>query len=807
MAKRRGCGGKAGGAKRRYADGGMVGLEAARRLPSALESFAHDQRWRQGHQLTGTQRERVDAEQAGLAAMAQLAGYQGPGAAGQQAGQPAGQAAPSAPEAPDWARRAQPQNALLQPAPRADAGGAGLDVLSDRLYQDPLTQAVNVQGLAGGGLVDPRLGPPGRDTIPAVVGGRGMVALDGGEYVLPRDTTRKVGKPTLDKLVDQTHTPVQPQRLEMPGLADGGWLGGWFKGVPRDRAAQIDEPVNQAVAPPPQQVAAAPEPEPPGQSLADVMREIRAKNPPTARYADGGRVSYGPWAPVDDIEKTLQERRQRAVFGRDPRAGDRQISDLEMANRPAPNTRSGAHGGNANLPEGAPLAAAAGGEKPAAPAPRKPVLPLFNPAQARAEQAAYAKQHGGPPNPYAQSYEDLGELAGAAWNQVKRPFQAIAAAHRRTAALSGSPEQLRSALRGEPEYPAMRPGGPRRSLAADVAAGRDLQLGEAQARELSEPGAALTRVRPAAVDPRLAGGGGGAAVGPEQMPIGGGLDYVAPVLDYVAPVAGVPGAFKNVVAPDGQAEYGKAIYSDSPLGATRSGLDADLRKSGPAAGNPFGTLPATAAEGRLALAKRWYGMKPEERGRMPMWLAGDLGMIPPSPLEQRIGAALGERERQRSFDAWDKQAQRQHDAALKAIEIEGDWDKGAREAAAQWDTELGKAVEGLGAKPADALGGQAGQAAPGLSPYGQAFLRREGAKLRRLIPDLGVNSVIGGLYEAAAMIPSEEQALAQVMTRLGLDEPTDKAREAANELRRAAEQAALAEAERRFFGTGGKPQG
>jgi hypothetical protein len=39
------------------------------------------------------------------------------------------------------------------------------------------------------------------------------IRLSNGEYVLPADTVRKVGKEALDSLVQETHTPVRKQAI------------------------------------------------------------------------------------------------------------------------------------------------------------------------------------------------------------------------------------------------------------------------------------------------------------------------------------------------------------------------------------------------------------------------------------------------------------------------------------------------------------------------------------------------------------------------------------------------------------------
>jgi hypothetical protein len=71
------------------------------------------------------------------------------------------------------------------------------------------------------------------------------------------------------------------------GFADGGLVSGLFRGVPRDRAAQIDAAVNGAVAPTPATVPASEpvdEEDTPEARMRALMRDIRTN------YADGGQV-------------------------------------------------------------------------------------------------------------------------------------------------------------------------------------------------------------------------------------------------------------------------------------------------------------------------------------------------------------------------------------------------------------------------------------------------------------------------------------------------------------------------------------
>jgi hypothetical protein len=56
--------------------------------------------------------------------------------------------------------------------------------------------------MGAGGVRGP--GGPVDDKIPAM--------LSDGEYVLPADTVKAIGKKNIDKVVDKTHTPASVQR-------------------------------------------------------------------------------------------------------------------------------------------------------------------------------------------------------------------------------------------------------------------------------------------------------------------------------------------------------------------------------------------------------------------------------------------------------------------------------------------------------------------------------------------------------------------------------------------------------------------
>lgn len=115
----------------------------------------------------------------------------------------------------------------------------------DLMKERNALEARGVQGLSKGldSLLDVTdggavpLGSPGVDTVPAM--------LDSNEYVLPADTTAKVGLGTLDDLVSLTHDPGKvlkrkerfgQSQTNLMGLADGG-VASAAEG--RQRAADI----------------------------------------------------------------------------------------------------------------------------------------------------------------------------------------------------------------------------------------------------------------------------------------------------------------------------------------------------------------------------------------------------------------------------------------------------------------------------------------------------------------------------------------------------------------------------------------
>jgi hypothetical protein len=95
-----------------------------------------------------------------------------------------------------------------------DAIGVALGAIKDL---DARIEALSRKGsskkMRGGGIVrGPGTGTS--DSVKAVnTDTNDPIRLSNGEYVLPADTVRKIGKKTLDELVDQTHVPVRKQAI------------------------------------------------------------------------------------------------------------------------------------------------------------------------------------------------------------------------------------------------------------------------------------------------------------------------------------------------------------------------------------------------------------------------------------------------------------------------------------------------------------------------------------------------------------------------------------------------------------------
>jgi hypothetical protein len=113
----------------------------------------------------------------------------------------------------DFSARMQGYNAQLS---NQDTGMGSLIGAGARILAAPATGggsiAASMFGFADGGKVHAGAGPvsgpggPVDDKIPAM--------LSDGEYVLPADTVKAIGKKKLDRLIAETHTPAAVQRKQ-----------------------------------------------------------------------------------------------------------------------------------------------------------------------------------------------------------------------------------------------------------------------------------------------------------------------------------------------------------------------------------------------------------------------------------------------------------------------------------------------------------------------------------------------------------------------------------------------------------------
>jgi polyhydroxyalkanoate synthesis regulator phasin len=112
---------------------------------------------------------------------------------------------------------------------------------------------------------------------------------------------------------------------EAVGFADGGRVPGLFRGVPRDRGAQIDGAVNAAVAPAPAARLAAPPDDYDGPTAADMTRDFMRSvyaDKPVAGYADGGMVGDNTQAQIQIIADAVRSGKM------DPELAQELIADL-----------------------------------------------------------------------------------------------------------------------------------------------------------------------------------------------------------------------------------------------------------------------------------------------------------------------------------------------------------------------------------------------------------------------------------------------------------------------------------------------
>jgi hypothetical protein len=177
------------------------------------------------------------------------------------------------------------------------------------------------------------------------------------------------------------------------------------------------------------------------------------------------------------------------------------------------------------------------------------------------------------------------------------------------------------------------------------------------------------------------------------------------------------------------------------------------------------------AEGALALARKWNAMSPKERGRMPDWLADDLGVSRETPqaapslealrLQQDAAQfALGERSARE-----EKQKDRALQADLKKVDVFTGASKEQAAAGRDWDKEFKAGMNDYESKTAE-LGGTA---PPPLSQESRSFALRQGEALKKL--GFGSNVSLGMAMPAASMVLSKEAALERAKATLGTDDP------------------------------------
>lgn len=158
--------------------------------------------------------------------------------------------------------------------------------------------------------------------------------------------------------------------------------------------------------------------------------------------------------------------------------------------------------------------------------------------------------------------------------------------------------------------------------------------------------------------------------------------------------------YKNTVAPEQQAEYGQAIFSDTAEGATRAGLDRAIAEKGQTI--PWNAMSprmlAGKAEADANLARQWYSLKSaggqgdfggSERGRMPDYVAEALGKPYARPQTQdQVWAAA-----QRQQVAAQTQAEQAQQAKIKEEIVKGEYGVKAAQAKAQDEASKYKITE------------------------------------------------------------------------------------------------------------------
>lgn len=307
-----------------FADGGMVDQQdpaaptaqsndlfpkplpqdSAEKLASDQSNFDSWQKWRQGHKLTGFQKADIADEAKSLQDRAQALSQ--PGA---QMQKPVAPAPARAPLAPDYSMGIGPSSDLL--SPDAYKGSPSSDMRSPDYLKSGRTSIFDARD---GGMVPP--GAPGVDTVPAMMTG-GMARLDSEpgmarqEFVMPADSTAIIGPGRLEAMRLATHNSDN-----VPRMCNGGKMKRYYDGGMAD---------NEDTQPPPPPPQTPPESQPqfPNPSM-NFMESMRQQRRMLNEYADGG-VTLSD----EELKPVIQERRQRAIYGRTgsdlPQVSDQEI--------------------------------------------------------------------------------------------------------------------------------------------------------------------------------------------------------------------------------------------------------------------------------------------------------------------------------------------------------------------------------------------------------------------------------------------------------------------------------------------------
>lgn len=241
--------------------------------------------------------------------------------------------------------------------------------------------------------------------------------------------------------------------------------------------------------------------------------------------------------------------------------------------------------------------------------------------------------------------------------------------------------------------------------------------------------------------------------------------------DYITPMEGVSGRpiYRNLVGPDGQAEYGKAIYSDSVPGATRAGLDQAVGGGGKGSLGIVGGAPGGVSDADYARMST-----PEKSAAKVKSIQADAKAVrdltntareykglphigPPKPSNEALTLA----QRQYEFETGRLDKSREQQQGLPKQQFE---EARARDAA------LAERLQSFAPKAGELPGSQSNA----LSDNARAFAMEFGSQLNRTPAgrQMGPEGIVGLLHPLATEIPSDADALQTAMERLEQDEPT-----------------------------------